>query len=180
MIYYSIPYNSEKNLGQYYNGFMQLLPDNNDFACFMDGDAMFLHPFFGSQLEKIIALHPECGLFTCTTNRVGAKWQLANNWEDNNIKNHRAYATAVYNSKGYECEDVTNKPDAMLMSGVMILIRKSTWLNLGGFEEKGMLGIDTDIHRKAKAKGEKLYLMKGVYIYHWYRGGHAANKTHLL
>jgi hypothetical protein len=43
-----------------------------------------------------------------------------------------------------------------------------------------MLTIDNDIHRKIRLINEKVGLMKGIYVQHWYRGGIKENKQHLL
>ena len=73
--------------------------------------------------------------------------------------------------------DITNlKP----LSGVMILISKKTWKSIGKFTENRMLGIDNDIHKKVRQNGLRVGLMKGIYLYHWYRNGNINNKEHLL
>ena len=52
-IKFCIPWDDGKNLGVAYNDHMARLNDG-DWACFLDGDAMFLHPFFGRQLNEYI------------------------------------------------------------------------------------------------------------------------------
>ena len=178
MIFYSIPWDSTKNIGKYYNQFMEILPSENDFACFIDGDAMMLNTYFGKQLETYIEKYPECGIFTCMANRIGCEWQRAGNWYSNDIQEHRMIAETL-NKGNYEIEDVTDKPERKVMGGVMILIKKATWQKIGKFKDQGMLGIDNDIHWKAQKTGEKLYLMKEVYVFHWYRGGNQLDKQHL-
>jgi len=66
------------------------------------------------------------------------------------------------------------------MSGVMLLINKSSWERVGGFKEDKMLSIDNDIHYRIKNAGMKSGLMTGVYVQHWYRGGNKNDKKHLL
>ena len=56
------------------------------------------------------------------------------------------------------------------MSGVVILLSKKTWALLGGFAD-GFLGVDNAIHQAARDRGFPVYLMEGVYVYHWYRAG---------
>lgn len=176
MIYFNIPWSDEKNIGKAYNSFMELLPRDNDYACFIDGDAVFTTPFFGKQINEIAEAYPECGLFTAMTNRVGSAYQLTGNWQSNDMKEHRATGERAQKLHHDVCIDIT---DRQPFSGVLILIKKSTWLKLGKFKEDGMLGVDTDIHLKAKAAGEKVYLMRGVYLYHWYRGGNRGDTSHL-
>ena len=61
-----------------------------------------------------------------------------------------------------------------LLSGVMIMAQKKT-IKDTPFKEEGMLGVDNSFHKDLQAKGLKIGLMKGLYIYHWHRGG--ANTT---
>ena len=179
MIYYSIPWDSSKNIGKYYNSFMELL-GNNDTACFVDGDACFTTYMYGKQLENILSKYPECGLFCGTVNRVGCKWQQFGDWMSNDLEEIRKHGQYLFDTYYNEIEDVTDKQHDEVMGGTIILIRKKIWKKLGGFKEEGILGVDNDIHWKAQEKGEKVYLMKGVYMCHWYRGGNIYAKEHLL
>lgn len=176
-IYFSIPWDTGQNIGNAYNQFMQMVPFDEDFACFLDGDATFLTTDFGKQLEDIVNKYPECGLFTCLTNRVKNKKQVAGDWKSNDIEVHRKIAGRLHKLHYDEIEDIADIAKGSL-SGVVILIRKSLWRKLGGFTN-GMLGVDNDIHQKAYANFEKVYLMKGVYVYHWYRGGDMMDVSHL-
>ena len=36
MIYYTVPYDSNKNIGEYYNNFVDIVPNDNDYICFID------------------------------------------------------------------------------------------------------------------------------------------------
>ncbi len=180
MIYYSIPWNSTKNIGLYYNAFMRLLPSKNDYACFVDGDACFTTNHFGKQLEDIIKKYPECGLFTAMTNRLACKWQRVGNWVSNDMADHRRIGEMLLNDHYDQVKDVTDRGVKEPLGGVLILIKQSTWHNMGGFRENGMLGVDNDIHYRAIKAKEKVYLMKGVYMQHWYRGGNIKDKAHLV
>jgi GT2 family glycosyltransferase len=73
--------------------------------------------------------------------------------------------------------DVSNRE---VLSGHLMLLKKSVWKKIGGFTEKGMLGIDNDLHWRIKKKKEKVYIMKGIYIFHWYRWPDSKNKSHLI
>ena len=175
----NIPWNKKKNLGKAYNDFMRLL-DNDDYAVFIDGDAQFLTTDFGNRLQYYIDTYPECGLFTARSNRIHQSWQRAGDWDSDDIKEHRKYAVVIPKKT---VTDVSNAPDNQLMSGVLIMIKKSTWKRLGGFKKDGMLGVDNDIHLQAKRCGEKVYLMDWIYLYHWYFGNNfngRRNTEHLL
>lgn len=182
MIYYSIPFNSNKNLGRAYNDFMSILPRNDDYACFVDGDTIFTTPNYGVIIENIVNENKGIGCFTAMTNRVACKWQIASGVDVNNndMSYHRKFGTCIQEVYNTYCEDVTNKGIDDPMSGFLILIKKSTWLKVGKFLEKKMLGIDNDIHEKILNKGEKMYLMKGIYLYHWYRWPNIKNTKHLI
>ena len=178
MIYYSIPYDVNKNIGKYYNDFMSILPNDDDFACFVDGDTIFTTPNYGHVIDRVIKEYPEIGCFTAKTNRVSCKWQVFDgvDVETNDIAYHRELGGNLQDVYDAYCEDVT---DSQLMSGLLILINKKTWFKIGGFLENGMLGVDNELHRKLIEHDEKLYVMKGIYLYHWYRWPDKTNTTHL-
>jgi GT2 family glycosyltransferase len=179
MIYYSIPWSNEKSIGKYYNDFMNILPEETDFACFVDGDTIFTTPNYGLIIEKVVNENPEIGCFTCYTNRIGCRWQIAPgvDSDSNDMEYHRDFGKNLQIIFSTDCVDVTNEE---LMSGVMILIKKSLWRKIGKFKEDKMLGIDNDLHIKIKNINEKIFLMKGMYLYHWYRWPNPKNKSHLI
>lgn len=182
MIYYSIPFSTEKNMGVYYNNFMKLLPSDEDFACFVDGDTIFTTPFYGRTIENVTKENPNISCFTCYTNRVGNTTQIAPavDTESNDLEYHRKFGHMMETVYGTNCFDMTKLKESQLLSGCMILIKKKLWRKCGGFMERGMLGIDNDLHIKISKMNEKLYLMQGVYIYHWYRGPNRRDTSHLL
>ena len=177
-IYYNIPWNSDKNLGKAYNEFMKLL-DKDDYAVFLDRDAMFCSTFYGKQIEYIVENHG-ADLYTCMTNRVNCKQQLSNvQWTENNMAYHIAHANYLADSEHrHEVEDITAiHPE---LSGVMMVVSKRGWEMVGGFREDKMLGIDNDYHVRIRSTGGQVWLMRGVYVYHWYRNGDCTNKKHLI
>ena len=74
-IYYGIPYALDKNLGAEYNQYMELLPNNDDWMIFRDGDTMFLTFDWGHAIAEIINKLPDAGIITCQTNRIRQKSQ---------------------------------------------------------------------------------------------------------
>jgi GT2 family glycosyltransferase len=179
MIYYFTPYSTEKDLGKCYNQMMSLLPNEEDYACFTDGDSMFTTHNFGHQLQEIVETYPEVPLFTCITNRVGTKYQcVKDTWDEESMAEHWKIGKKLQEENGTDCIDITN---ANLLSGVLMLIRKKEWIECGGFQEgKGMLGIDNSIHYRMKYAEKKVYLMTGIYVMHYYRDGNQSKKDHLL
>jgi len=177
-IFHIIPWNSSKNIGKSYNESMSLIR-NNDWVCFLDGDAVHTTPFFGVRIEEVIKNNQQYSMFTCYTNRVGCPWQIAPNVDKttNDQKYHREFGEQLWVKNTHKVVDVTNNSP---LSGVLILIKKSAWGTVGGFKEDKMLTIDNDIHLKFKQNKLKVGLMQGIYVQHWYRGGDMNNKKHLL
>ena len=171
MIHTYIPYaprSMHKNIGAVYNNFMKMLPEG-DWACFLDHDAMFTTLDWYQQLEEIIEglklSHPQAGLLTTCTNRIGNFEQRISGIEPQNhdIYYHRKIGKQrqiEYGNSLRECE--------YLISGVVILISKEIWKKTVGFTD-GFWGVDRDIDQKVRDLGYKTYIMDGVYCYHWYR-----------
>lgn len=177
-IYHVIPWDSGKNIGRSYNQTMSLIK-SDDWVCFLDGDAVHTTHFFGSRIESVIDNNPSFSLLTCYTNRIGCPWQIAPNVNglSNDQKYHREFGEKIWEINKTNVIDVTNNSP---LSGVMILIKKSSWEKVGGFKEEKMLSIDNDIHYKFKNAGLKVGLMTGIYVQHWYRGGNQQDRKHLL
>jgi len=184
MIYTFIPYSIEKNLGKAYNQCLDLLPNDNDFAVLLDHDACFTTYNWYKQLNGITNKYTECGCFVSMTNRIGCEWQRlytpdSENWNNNDIYTHRIAGAELYANYYDDIKDVSKVDRGKVLGGVMILIKKSIWKKVGGFKEKGILGIDNQLHWDLMDIDEKVYLMKGVYLYHFYRG-ETNDKSHLL
>lgn len=180
MIYYSIPYSTERNLGEYYNSFMENLPNDTDFACFVDGDTIFTTSNFGTQIASAVERYPDCRFFTCYTNRIGFKQQIHPlvDQNTNDMEYHRNFGRLLQDNHWDECDELPTSDRNSLISGMFLLIRKDLWREVGGFKS-GMLSVDNDFHQKCIDKNEKLLLLKGVYIYHWYRWPNANRTEHL-
>lgn len=169
MIYYTVPFDSSKNIGQYYNKFVNTVPSDSDYICFIDADTIFTTSDYGCVIESAINRYPNVDCFTCYTNRVNCLWQVPDGVDKitDDYKYHRNFGEMLKDKYGNECVDMTNQ---QLFSGMFFIIKKSAWKKIGGALSQGMLGVDNDIHRKIISHGLKLYLMKGLYVYHWHRG----------
>ncbi len=166
MIYYFKPYSIEKDLGRAYNLYMELLPNDNDWACFVDGDVAFLTPDYGHVIQEVVDKNQDVGLFTCYASRVGNPLQLYKGIlsEDPNVLNHRRLALSLRDRYKNQLVKL-NQP----ISGHLMIIKKSTWKRVGGFKEGKILGIDNNISQKMINRNLDVMLMKGVYIFHFYR-----------
>lgn len=171
MIHTYVPFAPKKHegdLGWCYNNFMKLLKDD-DWACFLDHDACFLTRDWYNQLEEIIKLHPDIGLFFTYTNRVNQTQQIPNHIdrESHDIRYHRKIAAKIATDKRHDVRLIPKSTG--WMSGVVILISKQTWKKTNGFES-GFYGVDNNIHAACNKNNIPVGLMEGVYVYHWYRG----------
>lgn len=172
MIYTYISYAPKKqahNLGWAYNNFMKLIPNEDDWVCFLDHDATFTHPKWYSQMEDIIQKYNDYGMFTCMVNRVGLHYHIPEGIDKNNhdIVYHRAVGKQLA-ERYYDSITSLNDVKGMYLSGVLMLIKKKTWIDINGCPD-GFLGVDNEIHRRCIEKGIKVGRMNGVYLYHWYR-----------
>jgi GT2 family glycosyltransferase len=166
MIHYTSPYSIEKDIGKAYNQAMKHL-NQDDWMCFTDADLMFLTSDYGHQIQDIVNLYPDTGLFTCLTNRIGNREQQYNNFinEDPNILNHRRIALQLQREKRTQVIETK-----IVISGMLFLIKKSTWDKIYGAPEgKGLLTVDNHIAKRVLQIGMKIRIMQGVYVFHFYR-----------
>ncbi len=158
----------DMNIGQEYNEYMSII-GKDDWACFIDHDAMFTTPDWYRQLYGIIADNPQYSCFTAVTNRIGNKHQCFVSVDKNNhdILYHRGIGKKAQQAYRTSVKDMAEVPQ--LMSGVVILVKKSAWEQVCGFKQEGFLGVDNYFHKALNDSGLKTGLMKGVYVYHFYR-----------
>ena len=188
MIYVNIAYASKdckNNIGCAYNKFMECLPSDDDWGCFLDHDAMFTTNDYMVQMHDIIKRNPNIGAFGARTNRVGYSWQLVGNIDIDNhdIKYHRAIGkhlqTKYYDrlSCGASFQHPKSPPSKFSgflikqprFSGTLILVKKATWKKINGFKTNGFLEVDDDFRRRLAIHKTAFAIMDGVYVYHWYR-----------
>lgn len=178
MVYYFKPYSVEKDLGKAYNQYLELLPNDDDWACLIDGDVAFLIPDYGHLIQEVIGLYPDTGLFTCYTNRVGNLEQcyMGRISEDANMLNHRKIALMLSKEQRHKLKELKS-----IISGHVMIVQKKTWKEVGGFtEDHGILAIDNKFSKKILKAGKTIQLMRGLYALHFYRldtGRH--DKSHL-
>lgn len=163
-IHYITPYALDKNLGAAYNDAMEMIPSDEDYGAIQDADTMFLTPDFGTQIYEIVKKHPEAGMFTCLTNRVGNLAQCYNGRISgkSDIAYHRRLAYNLKNKYGNNVIAL-GKP----ISGLLMIMQKKVWKKY--HYPNGLLGVDNKISAKLLRNGMPIYLMKGVYMFHYYR-----------
>lgn len=176
-VHYFTPYSVEKNLGKSYNECFEMIGED-DWACIRDGDTMFLTPDFGDIVFNYAYKNPGCVL-TCYTNRIHslAKEQII--WgsmqpEETKIE----FCLGVANKQ----KDLTYQttPCTGPLSGFLMLMSKKTWSQIKFNEGIGLLGVDTDFYKAARALDIPILRMDGLYIWHTYRLGKSiTDTTHL-
>lgn len=167
MIHTCIPFRNDTNLGRAYNDVMELI-GLDDWACFLDHDVMFTTFEWYRQLEAAIRFEPR-GTFTGVTNRIYCPWQRANEADPQNhdIMYHRKIGAERL--KNRYLTDVTQAPGRFGLGGFILCISKHAWLDAGGFVD-GQLCVDHNMHFALRRIGRPVYLIEGLYMYHYARG----------
>lgn len=177
MLFPVMPFSPEKNYGTACNQMMGLLPADG-WACIMDHDVLWTTLNWYHQITEIIAAHP-LGTFTAVANRIGHPMQReAGAPRTDNLAVHRVYGTEVARRHWGQLLDITDVQPPM--SGMVIVLSKANWELAGGFRPQGILGVDNALHLALRAQGRKIWVMRGVYVYHYYRGDRPHDKRHLL
>lgn len=172
-IWYSNPYSTEKNIGKALNEFCALVPDD-DWICLQDGDMMYLTPDWGKQIQDVItSIDDSYGLIGCMTNRLARNVQRLGDIDDNHdILYHYEIAKDLKEKHYGAVEDVTSK---RYIAGMFMLFPKKVW-NKTKFKENN-IAFDDYFSKSVIKNGYKLGLMKGLYVYHFYRGWSSSPKT---
>jgi hypothetical protein len=165
-IYYFTPY-KKHNLGEAYNHYCSLVPNDNDWITLMDGDVMQLHCNWGDIWSSIINQNEDAGIISGVTNRVAFtnKYQLCHEmFKIKNILLHKKYALSLFDKYKYNTINLSN---FNFLSGFYFSFKKSTWKLVSGFKE-GILDVDTDFFSKV-SKHLPCKIAKGFYLLHYYR-----------
>ncbi len=171
-----MPTSEDKNLGAAYNECASLVKDPDHWMCFKDRDVMFMTNDYINMIPSAIEKYPDVGLFTCMTNRVGNLLQCYGGKvsEETSLLKHYDLSVEIA-KKGVEIK-YTNR----VISGLVLIIQKRTWLQIRGAKD-GILGVDNDISKKVMRAGKKVAIMQGLYVLHYYRLKHGQfDKSHLV
>jgi hypothetical protein len=151
-------------------------PEN--WLLFVDADILLgLAPDYGHRIKACIEANPQFTHFTCMTNRCGYKHQVHSEYTGDNIAKHRGVNDELWKEHGTRVDDITDLNG--YPTGMVMAIRSDVWPEVKGMP-RGMLGVDTAIFCSLQKAGHRTGLMRGIYAYHWYRGGKAHDKKHLL
>lgn len=162
---------------------MSLVKDPEDWVCMMDGDISFFNADFGHHMQQYIDKYPDTGIFTCYASRSGTPWMMPekNIFNSTDILEHKRKADHHLKKCRLDFIEINNR-----VTGHLMLIKKETWTKIRNevrhkSEDLSILSVDSKISRAVLAIGLKIRLMKGLYVFHYYRHLEGAgNKTHLL
>jgi len=166
-IHVCIPFEPGRKLAFAYDRAMENSP--TEWTLILDHDLYFCNPlWYIMSLNAIKQLEgKKVGWITAKTNRIGNKSQLYPVPNDNdNLNYHIEIASKLYKKNKNLLSLVKGNP-----SGFFILTNKTACADVGGFDDigKGLSGVDNNYSKKLRAKGYGLYVMEGLYLYHYYK-----------
>ncbi len=165
MLVTAIAYDLKRNLGGAYREHLDRLKPG-DHCCFLDHDAIWTTRDWYPRLLEAIARYPDAGLFGAMTNRIGNKQQIAPGAPPgHDMAAHRLFGEAQLKRFGTEAIDITS---AHLLSGVVMLFTAKAISKIKISD--GFFGVDNEAHKEVRRAGLRVYLLRGLYVQHWYRG----------
>lgn len=163
-----IPYDDGGNIGVAYNREIERLGPGS-WVVFLDYDVMLQNPWWKDIcVRSIQTFGAQAGVFTCFTNRIGCKLQIAAgvDTESHDILYHRRFASELWLRNKFKCVDCTDRGGRF--SGFFLMTSYEVWKRVGGFKTEGLFHVDVDYYDKVKKAGLRTYLMAGLYAYHRY------------
>jgi glycosyltransferase involved in cell wall biosynthesis len=165
MILAMTPFRADKNLGRAYNDAMELLPSDDDWAIFLDHDAMPTTPRWHSQIAEAIAFLPDAGAFVATTNRIASAWQRAGRQDTDDMAWHRRFG-----AEQTKIRTLLEISWTKGFGGVMFAVSKRAWREARGFAD-GLGCVDHSLHFGLQKVGRGVWMIEGLYVYHWRHNG---------
>jgi hypothetical protein len=165
MIYYFTPF-IKGNLGEAYNHYCNLVPEDDDWITVMDGDIMQLHTNWGEIWKQVLLNNNEAGIVTCLTNRAtkdNIDQVCLDMYDETDILKHKTFANHILKHNSGKIKKMTN----LFLSGYFFSFKKSTWKQVGGFND-GILHVDKKFYLKVKAIKDCV-VAQDFYVLHYYR-----------
>lgn len=177
-VHFITPYSTDKNLGRAYNEAFRLVGDE-DWVCLTDYDTMFLTPDAPAIVQEYVNRFPDTALFTCYTNRVHpcSTEQLVQGTiiDNSDIRYHIQIAERTKKNL-YTVSQVHKN-----VSGMLMVMSKKQWRETPFVEDLKCLGVDTELSKTLRERGQPVQRMNGLYIWHTYRIMNGIrDKSHLL
>lgn len=163
---------SDENFAESCNRFMEMVPNDEDFGIILDHDAMFTTTTWMKQIQEAVSRYPQANAFCAITNRIYSKFLWANAEIDknsNDIAYHRSRGKEIAMAHGSDCALAPQvSKENRGWGGYFMMLRKRTWREIGGFRIDKAGGTDWNSHADLQKIGEDVYVLQGVYLYHWY------------
>lgn len=157
----SVPYLPNGDLGEALNRMWRESPPGR-WVLSIDHDVLILNPHWYWLCQQAIEQRPDGGLFTCWTNRIGARVQRhAQAPMGDDLAEHWRFSQWLYDRHGEHTTDITRQRSA----GYFMLSSREIWEEAGGFPD-GFYRLDHAYRRRVTKAGYRVYRIDGLYCYH--------------
>lgn len=170
MIDIRIPWNNDGNLGVAYN--MAMAESNYNWLLFLDNDVLVFHPEYPVVCQRVIERYPDAGVFVCRASSTGCAQLKPEKpiGTDLSVDEHEKYAKELWDKHGTHCTrlelEATYPPwHPSIPSGHFMLIKFDTWIEVDGFDSKGM-GVDQPFFSRCWERDIPIYRIDGLYCLH--------------
>lgn len=167
MIVPMMPFRPDMNLGKAYNEAMALVPDGG-WSVFLDHDMMLTTKAWFHQFEEAIGARPDAGAFVAMTNRIASPWQQIGDANNHDLVQHRRFGR-----ERLQVRTLLDISQTKGWGGVLFAVSKEAWQAVGGFAD-GFGCVDHSLHFGLQRIGRPVFLIEGLYVYHW---RHAMGET---
>jgi hypothetical protein len=171
MIYFFTPYAINRRLGEAYNQYCEIVPNDDDWICLTDGDTCFLTPDYGFIISRAIEIHgANYALLTCYTNRVACPLQRIKVKGASTNRDILFHRNLAHNLAKENRGDVL--PIKEPIGGFFLLFQKQIWKSFPfpDVTNRGtLLGIDRKWSSTLLAHNLRIGLIANLYLFHYYR-----------
>lgn len=181
MIWFFTPYSFQKKLFESYDQYMQLIADPEDWGCLQDGDMAFLMSDFGNHIQEYIDKYPTTGLFICYASRSPYAHQMKPgiNPESDSIKYVFENTKAMYDNDHLKVIEQNQR-----ICAPVLVIQKKKWDKYRKqiselCRSVNIQAVDSAISDILQKNREKVLLMAGIQVYHYYRQ-YTRTEKHIL
>lgn len=179
MIFDTIPFDSQKNLGKAYNHTCKHAPEDS-WIILRDYDTLILLPDTKTHIEEYVKRDPDINkVYTCFANRnhpTLPQQILGGVMSENTDINFHINLAVNQRQWLYQTTEIKGN-----IAGFFMLLNKRLWQEIKFQENFKSLGVDFAFCRALREKKKTILRMEGIYIWHTYRLQNGVNnKNHLL
>lgn len=163
-IYYITPFAVDGNIGLALNQDIQAVPGHDTWIVIRDGDTSFTTNNWGRHIDHVLQTHGDAyGVYGAVTNRIRSHHQrVPGMFDEWDMRKHWAKGAELEREKwGQVGAGGTG------VAGFFMAFRKTTWARTP-FRERDKT-FDTTFCRAVRRHGDKIGIMTGLYIFHFYR-----------